>query len=99
MSPKGRNRDIPGLRINFKPLKLTIMKTYNGTSLTNFEFRSGAKDHKFTYYELKDIESVLEDIYTEGCSETQINNLFWHEEEWLCESIGIDYEADYLKRG
>lgn len=74
------------------------MKTINNNaSLVNFDFWGGAKDHSFTYNELEDIENVLNDIYTEGMEETQINDLFWFEEEFLCECIGLKYKK-YLKR-
>lgn len=75
------------------------MKTINNNaSLVNFEFWSGAKDHEFKSSELKQIESHIEDLYPEGIGETQINDLFWFEEEFLCSLIGIDYEEDYLNR-
>lgn len=75
------------------------MKTINNnTRLTDFKFWSGAKDHSFTYSELQEIESTLEDIYPDGMEETQVNDLFWFEEEAICEWIGIDYENDYLNR-
>lgn len=74
------------------------MKVINETlSLQNFEFWSGAKDHEFTNDELEQIEYILEDIYHDGMTDTQINDLFWFEEEMLCEWIGIDYE-EYLER-
>tara|TARA_R110002020_G_scaffold77403_3_gene195412 strand:- start:44 stop:268 length:225 start_codon:yes stop_codon:yes gene_type:complete len=74
------------------------MKTINNnTSLTNFDFWSGAKDHEFTYNELNEIEVILEDLYPDGMEETQINDLFWFEEETLCEWIAIDYN-EYLER-
>jgi len=75
------------------------MKTINNNaSLTNFDFWSGAKQHEFTYNELKELENVLDDLYPDGMEETQINDLFWFEEEFLCECIGIDFENDYLNR-
>ena len=62
-------------------------------NLTNFKFWSGAKQHEFTYNELKELEFVLEDLYhQEPPTETQINDLFWFEEQFLCESIGLDFE-------
>jgi hypothetical protein len=74
------------------------MKITTELNLNTFNFWSGAKQHNFTYNELKDLEYTLEDLYSEGCSETEINDLFWFEEEFLCECIGIDFENDYLKR-
>jgi hypothetical protein len=73
------------------------MKVNLEINLTNFEFWAGAKNHSFTYNELQEIEFQLEDIYPDGMDETQINDLFWFEEEFLCELIGLKYKK-YLKR-
>jgi len=74
---------------------MTITKELD---LVNFTFWSGAKQHEFTYNELKDIENVLEDLfYDKPASETDINDLFWFEEEILCEYIGLDYN-EYTNR-
>jgi len=67
-------------------------------NLTEFNFWSGAKDHDFTYNELNELETLIEDLFTETLTETKINDLFWFEEQLLCEIIGIDYENDYLNR-
>lgn len=74
------------------------MKITSELNLSNFEFWSGAKDHKFTYNELQEIESQLEGFNPDGMTETQINDLFWFEDETLCEWIGLDYESEYLER-
>ena len=58
---------------------------------------SSAKNHSFTYNELKEIEFQLDEIYNDGMEEVQINDLFWFEEEFLCELIGLKYKK-YLKR-
>ena len=69
------------------------MKYTTELNLTDFNFWSGAKDHEFTYTELKELEYILEDIYhEEPPTETQINDLFWFEEQFLCECIGVDFE-------
>ena len=61
--------------------------------LTNFNFWSGGKQHEFTYQELILIENSLEDLYHDRTpTETEINDLFWFEEEFLCECIGLDFE-------
>ena len=65
-------------------------------SLTTFGLWSGAAEHKFTYTELENLECVFED--SEELTETYINDLFWFDEEYLCESLGIDFEEDYLER-
>ena len=67
-------------------------------NLVNFEFWSGAKQHEFTRNELKELEYILEDLYHEKPpTETDINDLFWFEEEILCEWLNLDYK-EYLNR-
>ena len=73
------------------------MKINSELNLKSFEFWSGAKNHGFTYSELNEIENSLEELYPEGASETTINDLFWFEEEFLCECIGLDFE-EYEQR-
>lgn len=71
------------------------MKIYKDESLSNFEFWSGAKDfaNKLTESEFNLIENTLEELYPDGMSETQINDLFWFEDEWICSDIlGIEYD-------
>jgi hypothetical protein len=73
------------------------MKITRELDLLNFEFWSGAKDHSFTYSELTELENSLEDLYPDGTTETTINDLFWFEDEFLCECIGLDFE-EYEQR-
>ena len=74
------------------------MRVSRELTLTSFGFWSGAKDHSFTHSELDSLESSLEDFYPNGTTETTINDLFWFEEEFLCDCLGIDFEDDYLER-
>ncbi len=61
--------------------------------LTNFPFWSGGKQHEFNYQELILIENCLEDLYHDRTpTETEINDLFWFEEKFLCECIGLNFE-------
>jgi hypothetical protein len=74
------------------------MKITKELNLTDFNFWSGAKEHNFTYNELKELEYIIEDLYFENLpSETDINDLFWFEEETLCEWLNTDYNK-YLNR-
>lgn len=81
------------------------MKVTSELNLRDFQFWSGAKQHEFTLSELDDLEYSIKELYLEelsdkfeGITETQINDLFWFEEEFLCECIGVDYDNDYLNR-
>lgn len=74
------------------------MRTYNdNTQLTNFKFWSGAVAlaEKLTYTELELIQENLCDLYPEGMSETYLNDLFWFEQDFICEIIGETAEDVY----
>ena len=69
------------------------MKITKELNLTNFDFWSGAKDHNFTYNELKELEAQIEELFFEEApTETDINDLSWFETDQLCEWIGLDIE-------
>lgn len=62
-------------------------------NLTEFNFWSGAKQHQFNYNELKQLEYHIEDIFHEKPpTETKINDLFWFEEEFLCDCLGLNFD-------
>ena len=72
------------------------MKVYEEKSLIEFDFWSGAKDtvKYLTDRELEQIEAILEDMYPDGMEDTQINDIFWFEEDWIAEMLGYeDFEA------
>lgn len=65
-------------------------------SLSQFNFWSGAKDtaEHLTEEQFDQIESVLEDCYPDGITDTQINDIFWFEEDWIAECLGFaDWET------
>jgi len=64
-------------------------------NLRNFKFWSGAKHlaEALTFEELEQIEFCLEDLFHDRTpSETEINDLFWFEEDFICELIGTTPE-------
>ena len=79
------------------------MKVYSETSLSRFEFWSGAKEFaaQLTEEQFDMAESILEDDYPDGLSETEIDDLFWFDQnlirEWAdmpCEELeNIPFEA------
>jgi len=62
-------------------------------NLTDFTFWGGARVHEFSHSELRIIEDNFSDIFpiTQPTA-TDINDLFWFDEEFLCECIGLDIE-------
>ena len=78
------------------------MKVVNETSAKDFDFWSGAKN---TYdnlvklyqagYDVWDyIDSYFEMEYPDGIDETELNDLFWFEPEFIYEIAGFDKNED-----
>ena len=65
--------------------------------LTQFEFWSGAKQfaEQLTHSELNQLEGYIEDFYIDGITETDINDLFWFQDEEVCEWLGLDIDEVY----
>lgn len=63
------------------------MKVYSEISLSRFEFWSGAKEFaaQLTEEQFDDVEYILVDEYPDGISETEINDLFWFEQDTIRE--------------
>ena len=69
------------------------MKITSEMSLKNFKAWSGAKDTLNKLIELDkcdDLEFILEDLYPDGLTETQLNDILWFEDEWIYETLGIE---------
>lgn len=65
-------------------------------SLRYFDFWSGAKSNAemMTAEELDSVENELEAMYPEGMTDTEINDLFWFDFEYVCDLIGLEYDAE-----
>ena len=77
------------------------MKIYRETTLTGFDFWSGAKcrAEKLTYSELEQITEILEELYPDGIDETTVNDLFWFEEDTIAEWLGYNsFEEIYNRK-
>lgn len=73
------------------------MRIKTEKSLQNFQFWSGAKDlaERLTWEELIEIENQLEELYPDGLTETELNDLFWFDAEFICDLIGQTEEDIY----
>jgi hypothetical protein len=73
------------------------MKTFNETNLVNFNAWSGAvetKERIINEGKAKDFDSLIDELYPDGLSETHLNDLLWFEEDWIFEQLGIENEED-----
>lgn len=69
------------------------MKTFNeNMTLSNFEAWAGAKDTRQTILDANlgdEFDALIEELYPDGLSETQLNDILWFEEDWIYESLGM----------
>lgn len=63
--------------------------------LRDFPAWSGAKDTKERIIEEgkeEAFEDMINELYPDGLTDTQLNDLLWFEEDFIFESLGIDTE-------
>lgn len=68
------------------------MKIIREQSLQDFEFWSGAKVNRnlITDKELDELEDVLEELYPDGIEETDLNDIFWFDDDFIAEYLGYE---------
>lgn len=66
------------------------MRVYSEVELMDFEAWSGGADtlEELTSEELNLLQEVIEELYPEGLTDTQLNDILWFEDEWIGEVIG-----------
>lgn len=76
------------------------MTIHTETTLHNFEFWSGAKDRaeSLTWDELDTIEAELESLYPEGMTDTELNDLFWFDFDFVVQILGYEDEEDFDRK-
>lgn len=68
------------------------MKVYSETTLQDFQTWSGATDTKRIILNAdkgEDFDYLIEELYPDGLSETQLNDILWFEPEWIFEQLDI----------
>ena len=72
------------------------MKVINeNLSIADFEAWSGAKDTVQTIIDNNkenDFDSLIDELYPDGLTDTQLNDLLWHDSDWCLEQLGIEIE-------
>lgn len=67
----------------------------DNASISNFESWSGAKDTQQTIIDNNkenEFDNLIEELYPEGITDTQLNDLLWHDSDWCLEQLGIEIE-------
>lgn len=76
------------------------MRIYEDISLKNFKFWSGAAtglSEELTDEQFDTLEAILEDMYPDGMEDSQVNDLFWFEEDWIREVLGMESADGFPK--
>ena len=42
----------------------------------------------------RELECILEELYPDGMTETQLNDILWFDSEWVYEMLGINDEEE-----
>ena len=73
------------------------MKVFKEISLCDFEGWSGADKTIRIIVEndkVEEFEQLIEELYSEGIDETNLNDLLRFEDEWVFEMLGIAEEVE-----
>lgn len=73
------------------------MKVITETNLRGFNAWSGAVDTKNLIISLgleEEFEMLIDELYEEGLTDTQLNDLLWFESDWILENLGVKVEED-----
>ena len=69
------------------------MRITKEISILDHEAWSGAVDTQKTIIEhgkARDFDFLMEDLYPDGMTETELNDILWFETDWIYDSLGID---------
>ena len=73
------------------------MKVITETNLERFDAWSGAVNTKNLIISLgleEEFEMLIDELYEEGLTDTQLNDLLWFESDWILENLGVEVEED-----
>lgn len=76
------------------------MKLHSETTLRDFDAWSGAIDTKNRIIEEgkeDDFDAMMEELYPDGLTDTQLNDILWFEEEWIYDNLGISDEEEDIE--
>ncbi len=73
------------------------MKTFNEINLKEFDAWQGGietKERILKEGKEEEFDFLIQELYPQGLSETQLNDILWFEEEWLFENLGINEDEE-----
>lgn len=77
-------------------IKNNIMRVIiENLNISDFEAWSGAISTKQTIIDNNkenDFDNLIEELYPDGLTDTHLNDLLWHDSDWVLEQLGIEVE-------
>ena len=76
------------------------MKITTEVTPNNYDFFwAGARDtvNNMTLEQIEEVFYMLEEIYPEGMTDTELNDFFWFEEDTIADWLGFDSFEDLIK--
>lgn len=67
--------------------------TSDNMNLRNFDAWSGGLDTKNTILEHgkgDEFDALIEELFPDGLTDTQLNDLLWFDSDWIFKNLGID---------
>ena len=67
------------------------------TNLRNFEAWAGAIETKKIILDAgleEEFEMLIEELYPDGLSDTELNDILWFDSDWILENLGIKEEEE-----
>ena len=73
------------------------MKVIHDIMLSNFDAWGGATgtvDKILDANKENEFDDLINEIYPDGIDQTELNDLLWHDEDWILSSLRIEDEED-----
>ena len=73
------------------------MKVITESTLRGFNAWSGAVNTKNLILDAgleEEFEVLIDEIYPEGLTDTQLNDILWFDADWILENLGVEVEED-----
>ena len=73
------------------------MKVYEELNLKDFQAWSGATETKNIIIQAgreEEFEELIEELYPNGLSATELNDLLWFDSEYILNCLGIEHSED-----
>ena len=73
------------------------MKVVSELELVNFDAWSGAVETKQRIIEegkSEEFDALIEELYPDGLTDTQLNDILWFDGDWVFETLGIQDEEE-----